>query len=110
MASRSREQTVLDRFLQLVNEHCSEEHQIGYYARRMCLTERYLSTVIRQASGTTAKDWIDRALVMRIKAELRHSSKSAATIADEMHFPNASFFSKYFKRLTGMTPVEYRLS
>ena len=107
-SSRSREQTIFDRFLQLVTQHCAEHHQIGYYAERMCLTERYLSTVIRQASGTTAKDWIDRALITRIKIELRHTDKPAAQIADEMHFANPSFFSKYFRRLTGMTPGEYK--
>ena len=107
-SSRSREQTIFDRFLQLVTQHCAEHHQIGYYADRMCLTERYLSTVIRQTSGTTAKDWIDRALITRIKIELRHTDKPAAQIADEMHFANPSFFSKYFRRLTGMTPGEYK--
>ena len=107
-SNRSREQTIFDRFLQLVTQHCAEHHQIGYYAEHMCLTERYLSTVIRQTSGTTAKDWIDRALITRIKIELRHTDKSSAQIAEEMHFANPSFFSKYFRRITGMTPGEYR--
>ena len=106
--SRSREQTIFDRFIQLAGQHCAEHHQIGYYAERLCLTERYLSTVIRQASGTTAKDWIDRALITRIKIELRHTDKPAAQIAEEMHFANPSFFAKYFRRLTGMTPMEYK--
>jgi AraC-like DNA-binding protein len=74
----------------------------------MCLTERYLSTIIRQTSSVTAKDWIDRALITRIKIELRHTDKPAAQIADEMHFANPSFFSKYFRRLTGMTPSDYK--
>ena len=107
-ANRSREQTLFDRFIQLVNQHCREHHQIGYYADRMCLTERYLGTVIRQTSGLTAKEWIDRALVTRIKIALRHSDKSAAQIAEEMHFPNPSFFSRFFLRLTGMTPLAFR--
>ena len=107
-SSRSREQTIFNRFIQLVTQHCAEHHQISYYAQRMCLTERYLSTIIRQASGSTAKDWIDRALINRIKVELRHTDKSAAQIAEEMHFANPSFFSKYFRRLTGMTPKEYK--
>ena len=106
--SRSHEQRIFDRFLQLVTQHCAEHHQIGYYAERMCLTERYLSTVVRQTSGATAKDWIDRALITRIKIELHHTDKPAAQIADEMHFANPSFFSKYFRRLTGMTPGEYK--
>ena len=107
-SKRSREQTIFDRFLHLVTQHCTEHHQIGYYAEHMCLTERYLNTVIRQTSGTTAKEWIDRALITRIKIELRHTDKPAAQIANEMHFANPSFFSKYFRRLTGMTPGEYR--
>ena len=108
-ALQSREQTVFDRFLQLVNQHAAREHQIAFYASRMCLTERYLGTVIRQASGVTAKEWIDRALIARIKVELRHTDKSVARISDELCFPNPSFFSKYFKRLTGMTPADYRV-
>ena len=84
--------------------------ELGFYADKMCLTERYLGTVIRQTSGTTAKGWIDRAIITRVKVELRHTSKSVAQISEEMNFPNPSFFSKYFRRLTGMTPMDYKLS
>jgi transcriptional regulator GlxA family with amidase domain len=107
-ATRSREQTTFDRFIQLVNQYCREHHQIAYYADRMCLTERYLGTVIRQTSGTTAKDWIDRALITQAKVLLRHSDHSVLQISEELNFPNPAFFSKYFKRLTAMTPLEYR--
>ena len=109
-ASQSREQTIFDRFIYLVNQHATHEHQISFYADCMCLTERYLGTVIRQASGTTAKEWIDRALVERVKIELKHTDKPLVQISEEMNFPNPSFFSKYFKRLTGQTPLEYRES
>ena len=108
-ATLSREQTTFDRFIYLVNSHAATEHQMAFYARKMCLTERYLGTVIRQASGVTAKEWIDRAIVTRIEVELRHSDKTIAQIADDLRFPNPSFFCKYFKRLTGQTPVEYRM-
>ena len=107
-ATRSREQTIFDRFIQLVNQHCREHHKIAYYADRMCLTERYLGTVVRQTSGTTAKDWIDRALITQTKVLLRHSNHSVLQISEELNFPNPAFFSKYFKRLTNMTPKEYR--
>ena len=107
-ATRSREQTIFDRFIQLVNQHCRQQHQISYYADRMYLTERYLGTVIRQTSGTTAKEWIDRALITQSKVLLRHSDKSVAQISEDLNFPNPAFFSKYFKRLTAMTPLEYR--
>ncbi|MBQ9465529.1 MAG: AraC family transcriptional regulator [Muribaculaceae bacterium] len=107
-ATRTHEQTVLDRFLYLVNSHAARQHQIGFYASKLCLTERYLGTVVRQASGLTAKEWIDRAIVLRIKVALRHTDKTAAQISEEFNFPNPSFFVKYFKRLTSLTPAQYR--
>ncbi len=107
-ATRSHEQTIFDRFIQLVNQHCNEQHRISYYANRMCLTERYLGTVIRQTGGVTAKDWIDRALITQAKVQLRYSGKSVLQISEELNFPNPSFFSKYFKRLTGMTPGKFQ--
>ena len=100
---------IFNRFIQLVNGHVRQEHKLGYYADRMCLTQRYLGSVVRQVSGATAKEWIDRALVTEAKVVLKHSNKSVAQIADELHFPSPSFFSKYFRRLTGFTPAEYRL-
>lgn len=73
----------------------------------MCLTTRYLGTVVRQTSGITAKDWIDRALIIHAKTQLLHSGKSVARIAEELNFPNPAFFSKYFKRITGVTPLAF---
>ena len=107
-ASRSREQSIFDRFIYLVNQHVAGEHQMKFYAEKLCLTERYLGTVVRQASGLTAKEWIDRALITRIKVELRHTNKTILQISEELSFPNPSFFSKYFKRITGQTPGAYR--
>ena len=99
---------IFDRFLQLVGNHCHEQRQLSFYAEKICITERYLGTVIRQTSGITAKEWIDKAVVTTAKVKLRHSSLPIAEIAEDLHFPNPSFFCKYFKRLTGCTPQEYR--
>ena len=104
----SRAQSIFDRFIQLVNRHAATEHKISFYASKMCLTERYLGTTVRQSSGVTAKEWIDRALITFIKIQLRHTDKPINQISDEMIFPNTSFFCKYFKRLTGSTPAEFR--
>ena len=62
---------------------------------------------MKKVSGKAAKEWIDEAITTRIKVELKHSDKSIAQIAYDLNFPNPSFFSKYFKRMTGMTPHEY---
>ncbi len=108
--SQTREQRLFTDFIQLVSQHAPEHHTIDYYASRLCLTPRYLSALIKQVSGKSAKQWIDDALVTRIKIDLKHTSKPIARISDDMHFPNASFLTKFFKRLTGMTPSQYQES
>ena len=106
--SQTREQRLFTDFIRLVSEYAPEHHTIDYYASRLCLTPRYLSAIIKQVSGKSAKQWIDDALVTRIKIDLRHTDKPIARICDDMHFPNPSFLTKFFKRMTGMTPSQYQ--
>ena len=106
--NQTRQQRLFTDFIQLVSEFAPAHHTIDYYASRLCITPRYMSTIIRQVSGKSAKQWIDDALVTRIKIELMHSDKTIAHIADDMNFPNPSFMIKFFKRMTGMTPASFR--
>ena len=106
--SQTREQRLFTDFIRLVSEFAPEQHTIDFYAARLCLTPHYLSSIIKQVSGKSAKQWIDEALVTRIKIDLLHTDKPIARICDDMNFPNPSFLSKYFKRMTGMTPSQYR--
>ena len=106
--TQTHEQRIFSDFIQLVNRDVPRQHQVEYYASQLCLAPRYVSTLIRQVSGKPPKAWIDEALLTHIKIELRHTDKTVAQISDDTNFPNPSFFSKFFKRLTGMTPGEYR--
>ena len=108
--TQSREQRLFTDFIRLVNQHAAQQHNIGFYADHLFLSPRYMSTMIKQISGRAAKEWIDDAIITRIKVELRHSDRPITTISDQMNFPNVSFFCKYFKRLTGMTPMRYRMN
>lgn len=99
---------IFDRFIRLVNMHAGEERRLSFYADKLCITERYLGTVVRSASGITAKEWIDRAVITAAKVMLRHDNLQINRIADELKFPNPSFFCKYFRRLVGCTPQEFR--
>lgn len=105
---RSRGREVFERFITLVNTHCRDERQLSFYAGRMCMCERYLGTLVRKASGVTAKEWIDRAVVTAAKVMLCHTRMPVGEIAYRLHFANDSFFCKYFRRLTGVTPTEFR--
>lgn len=104
----TRQEEVFNRFLSLVNKYAIHERSVVFYADRLYLTSRYLSTLIKQTSGRTVMDWVNEAVVQEAKLLLRHSDKLVYQIADELNFPNASFFCKYFRRLTGKTPHEYR--
>lgn len=106
--SQTREQRLFTDFIQLVSQYAPEHHTIDYYASRLCLTPRYLSSIIKQVSGKSAKQWIDDALVTRIKIDLKHTDKPIARICDDMNFPNPSFLTKFFKRMTGMTPSQFQ--
>ena len=107
-AAQSRQQDVFNRFIALVNEHCFHHHTLDFYADKLCITQRYLGTLVKQASGTTAKEWIDRALINEAKVALNHSDVTVAQLADSLSFPNPAFFSKFFKRMTGVTPSQYK--
>lgn len=99
---------ILEHFINLVNEYAVRKRNIAFYADKLCLTPHYLSTIIRQSSGQTIMNWINRAVIQEAQILLLHTNLQVTQIADRLHFPNASFFCKYFRRLTSMSPVEYR--
>ncbi len=104
----TRQEEVFNRFIRLVNKYAIRERNVAFYADRLYLTPRYLSTLIRQVSDHTVMDWINEAVIQEAKILLLHSDKLVYQIADELNFPNPSFFSKFFHRMTGKTPNEYR--
>ena len=106
--ARTREQQLFSAFIRLVSQYAPKQHNLDFYASHLCVTPRYMSTVVRHVSGKSAKYWIDEAIVNAIKVQLRYTDKQAAEIAYDMNFPNPSFFCKYFKRMTGMTPLDFR--
>ncbi len=97
-----------ERFLRLVNAHCQQQRRLSFYADKLCITPRYLGVTVHSVSGVTAKEWIDRAVSTSAKVMLRHTSKQVSEIAYELSFPSASFFCRFFKRMTGQTPQAYR--
>lgn len=108
VSSHTRAETIFASFIDLVNQHYAEQHQLHFYADRLCVTDRYLSSLVSQVSQVGAKEWIDRALIAKAKVVLRHSDVTTSQLSDQLNFPNTAFFCKFFKRLVGCTPTEYR--
>jgi AraC-like DNA-binding protein len=97
-------------FIELVNADNGTHRSVAYYADKLCYSPKYLSSVIKDTTGKTPMQFIQENTIKHIKYKLRHSNMSIKEIADSLNFPNASFFGKFVKFHTGMTPIEYRLS
>ena len=103
-----RAQTLFELFLQTLNKEGSSRHDIPFYASRLNVTPNHLSSVIRQKSGMTVMEWVNRALVLEAKVLLRHTDLPIAEVAYRLDFADASLFARFFHRETGMSARDYR--
>ena len=106
----TRQEELLEKFIALVFQHSSSHRDVQFYADQLCITTRYLSSIIQKLTGHTPKEIIDDRCIQEIKMRLRTTNESMQEIAFQLNFPDQSFFSRYFKKHTGMTPAEYRQS
>jgi AraC-like DNA-binding protein len=104
----SPQQILSGRFLELVKENFKHERKMSFYADKLCLTPKYLSLKICEITGKSAADWIDSFVMIEAKALLKSTNMTIQQISDELNFTSQSFFGKYFKRLAGISPKEYR--
>lgn len=95
-------------FLRLLSQHYAEHRNIAFYASELCITTTYLSRIVRQVSGHTVVQYIDQMLLMESAWLLQTTSLTVAQIADRLHFADTTTFVRFFKRLKGCTPKEYR--
>jgi AraC-like DNA-binding protein len=100
--------TLYERFMQLLQENCIKEREVQFYAEKLNITAKYLNYVSKQNTGVTASDWIQRYARERIILLLQDKNLNVAEIADEMNFSSRSFFTRYVKKLLGVTPTEFR--
>lgn len=103
-----REEILFKQFINLLAEHHCKERRVDFYADQLFLSPKHFSTVIKKVSGKTAGEWIDEYVILEIKTLLKYSPMSIQEVAYYMNFPNPSFFGKYFKHHTGMSPSEYK--
>ena len=104
----TRQEELLEKFIHLVFQHSSTRRDVQFYADQLCITTRYLSSILQDLTGHTPKELIDSRCIQEIKMLLRTTNLTMQEIAFRLDFPDQSFFSRYFKKNTGMTPAEYR--
>lgn len=110
LSYRNRNNEYFKAFMDTLSQHYMQQRSVGFYASELHLTPKYLTTIIRKTSGRTAIEWIDEYVILEAKNLLKYSTMSVQEIAYCLNFPNQSFFGKYFKNHTGVTPSAYRMS
>lgn len=95
-------------FLSLLFKYYKKERTIRFYAGKLCLTPSHLTKIIKEASKKSVSNWIDEIVIMSAKAMLKSSDMTVSQISDELNFANSSFFGTYFKKRTGISPLQYR--
>ena len=104
----SRQVKLTSEFLKLVEANYREHRDLKYYAERMGLTPKYISTVVKASSERSAMEWIERYVTLDAIAQLTSTDRSIKYIAYDLNFPSLSFFGKYFTRVIGLSPSAYR--
>ena len=103
-----RREELFIKFIHLIHKYCPQQREVGFYAEKLCITSRYLSSITQNVADKSAKYIIDKHAIQRIKIMLKYSNMSIQNISYELNFPDQSFFSRYFKKHTSMSPLEYR--
>lgn len=106
----TRQGRLSDQFLALAQENFRTERFLDFYAKKMEVSPKHLSRTVKAQTGYTAVEWIERFVILEAKVMLKSSNLNIQEIAAELKFPTQSFFGKYFKKFTGMSPRDFRNS
>jgi AraC-like DNA-binding protein len=106
----NRGRMLFEQFIALVAKYHTQYRNVAFYADKLCLTPKYMSKLIKTATGKSAPEWIDAYVILEAKNLLKYSNDTIKQIVFKLNFPNQSVFYKFFKARTGMTPSEYRNS
>lgn len=95
-------------FLTLVQQNFREQRFLDFYAEKLGITTKHLSRVVRANTGLSPVEWIERYVILEAKVLLQSSTMTIQQISSYLNFSSQSFFGKHFKKLTGMTPNDFR--
>ena len=99
---------LFNRFMMLLERDYKISRDVNYYAEQMNISSKYLTNIVNQVTGHTPKTIIDQYVILQIKMHLKRTTQSIKEMAWEFHFADVSFFCRYFKKHTGLTPQQIR--
>lgn len=97
-------------FKELVYKHYKEHPTISFYAAALSVSENYLHRCVRETIGESPKEWINKVSILQSQLLLQDLTKSISEIAFELNYGDPSYFGRLFKKITGVTPSEYRIA
>lgn len=100
---------LFNRFMMLLERDYKISRDVNYYAEQMNISSKYLTNIVNQVTGHTPKTIIDQYVILQLKMHLKRTTQSIKEMAWEFHFADVSFFCRYFKKHTGLTPQQIRL-
>lgn len=100
---------LFNRFMMLLEKDYKISRDVNYYAEKMNISSKYLTNIVNQVTGHTPKTIIDQYVILQLKMHLKRTTQSIKEMAWEFHFADVSFFCRYFKKHTGLTPQQIRL-
>ncbi len=104
----NRGEEIVKRLVQYIIKHYTKERSVAFYADLLHISPQHLSTTVNKVTGKTVTDIIAKLVITDAEAKLKSTDLTIQEIAYSLNFPDISFFGKYFKRYTGMSPKQYR--
>ena len=99
---------LFNRFMMLLERDYKISRDVNYYAAQMNISSKYLTNIVSLVTGHTPKTIIDQYVILQLKMHLKRTTQSIKEMAWEFHFADVSFFCRYFKKHTGLTPQQIR--
>lgn len=106
--SASRRTSYVREFIKLLHANFTRQRAVTFYAERLCISPKYLSSVVKEFTGRSPGEWIDEYVILEAKNMLRFSGMSVQEVAYALNFNSQSTFGKYFKNVTGMSPTQFQ--
>jgi AraC-like DNA-binding protein len=104
----TRKEMLTHDFFELLSQHYETERQVAFYASKLCVTPKHLSTMVKEVTRLPILEWINNVTVLNIKHKLLTSTDTIQQISEELNFQTPSTFVRYFRQHTGTTPSKYR--
>lgn len=108
LQNKSRGHILVKNFLILIDDNYQNNYRVQEYADMLAITPHHLTQIVKQLTGKTSTELLHNKIIIEIKKLLVHTNMSMAEIVDHLNFTDQSYFTKYFKKHTGFTPLEYR--